>query len=174
MLLALILGAVLIGGEHVVVDSEQQLLATIPAMVSERHSDRDQGRRQPDLDLRGRSGAEEVGDGALPPPAATVRALGGQRADTVWDGTIPYWPPERWGEVRAVAQCESEGSPAAVSPDGRNWGYMQLNVIHEARAARLGYSWEQMTEPGPNLHVAYSIWEESGWIPWACKEVLHD
>jgi len=46
---------------------------------------------------------------------------------------------------------------------------MQLNVIHKARAARLGYSWEEMLEAGPNLCVAYDLWLDQGWGPWSCK-----
>ena len=94
---------------------------------------------------------------------------GDSLSDSGWTATRYGWDgPNVW----AVAACESSGRPDAVSPDGQNWGLMQLGVIHKARAERLGFTWEQMLQPRPNLLVAYDLWLDQGWAPWACRYVL--
>jgi hypothetical protein len=42
-----------------------------------------------------------------------------------------------------------------------------LSTVHRARAARLGFTWSQMREAWPNAVVAYNLWREQGWRPWA-------
>lgn len=71
-------------------------------------------------------------------------------------------------DAYVVLQCESGHNPRAVSKTD-DWGLWQINRIHEARARRLGFAWEQMLEPGPNTAVAISIWEEQGFSPWSCR-----
>jgi len=58
--------------------------------------------------------------------------------------------------------CESGGNPNAISPDGENIGLMQINLIH-------GYSAEYLLVPENNVAVAYEIWLDQGWLPWACR-----
>lgn len=67
-----------------------------------------------------------------------------------------------------VMLCESRGDPGARNRSGAT-GLLQLMPVHARRAASLGYSWGQMVEPGPNLAVAESLWEEQGWRPWDCR-----
>lgn len=67
-----------------------------------------------------------------------------------------------------VVQCESRGDPVARNRSGAT-GLLQLMPVHARRAASLGYNWGQMTEPGPNLAVAESLWREQGWRPWECR-----
>jgi hypothetical protein len=81
--------------------------------------------------------------------------------------------PETPDKAVRVARCESTLDPTAVSPDGANWGLMQVNVVHKALAARMGYSWAQMLEAGPNLAVARAVARAvydraGGWGPWSC------
>jgi hypothetical protein len=78
--------------------------------------------------------------------------------------------PETPDKAVRVARCESGLDPAAVSPDGANWGLMQVNVVHKALAAAMGYSWNQMLQPAPNLAVARAIYDRAGgWGPWSCS-----
>lgn len=76
--------------------------------------------------------------------------------------------PEEPARALRIARCESGLDPTAVSPDGANWGLLQINVVHRARAARMGYAWAQMLDAGPNLAVARAIYDEQGFEPWAC------
>lgn len=66
-----------------------------------------------------------------------------------------------------VARCESGLRPGAVSSGGHA-GLFQLARVHAGRAARLGYAWSQMLEAYPNTRVAFDLWREQGWRPWAC------
>jgi len=45
-------------------------------------------------------------------------------------------------------------------------GLMQIHPIHIPRIQRLGYTWAQMYEVGPNLAVAFDLWSEQGTRPW--------
>lgn len=77
--------------------------------------------------------------------------------------------PETPDKAVRVARCESTLNPGAVSPDGANWGLMQVNVVHKGLAARMGYSWGQMLQAGPNLAVARAVYDRAGgWGPWSC------
>ena len=70
-----------------------------------------------------------------------------------------------------VFGCESGFNPAARN--GQHAGLAQLSKQYqEARARRLGFTWDQMFEPIPNLTVAADIYGESGWRPWTCRRVL--
>jgi len=103
-------------------------------------------------------------NGVVPsPPLLGLGVSGG------WTATRYAWD---MSDVSAVASCESGGLGNAISPDGQNWGLMQLNVVHKARAARLGFTWEQMLDARANLLVAYDLWLDQGWTPWACRYVL--
>jgi len=120
-------------------------------------------------------GSESPGDpqgaAGLEPGRAPGRNAEGTLGEPPGDWAAKwYWPPEEWANLWALIQCESGGNPKAVSPDGQNWGLTQLNVIHRARAERLGYSWAQMLDPVANLRVAYDLWLDQGWGPWACKQ----
>lgn len=60
--------------------------------------------------------------------------------------------------------------PLATGSAGER-GVMQIHPAH-ARAggiiARLGYTWDQMYEVGPNLAVALAIYLAGGWGAWSC------
>ena len=45
-------------------------------------------------------------------------------------------------------------------------GIMQIAYDHIDRIQRLGFTWAQMYEVGPNLAVAYDLWLEQGEHPW--------
>jgi len=52
-------------------------------------------------------------------------------------------------------------NPLAVSPDGRNYGLFQINLVH-------GYAPQDLLDPAFNVRVAYALYQDQGWAPWAC------
>lgn len=83
--------------------------------------------------------------------------------------------PEVAEEAVRVAGCESTGdasgqrlNPAAMN--GAHYGLFQVSrTYHDARVRRLGFTWEQMTEAGPNAVVAADLYGEQRWGPWECR-----
>lgn len=71
------------------------------------------------------------------------------------------WPCE---EALRVSWCESRWDPLAYRTG--NYGLFQVNQVHWAR---VGGDLEQLYDPEVNVRVAYEIWREQGWTPWACK-----
>lgn len=69
-----------------------------------------------------------------------------------------------------VAGCETGHTYDPHATNGAHAGLFQLSrTYHEERARRLGYTWSQMFEPGPNIAVAADLYAESGWGPWTCR-----
>lgn len=68
-----------------------------------------------------------------------------------------------------VARCESTLNPNAVSRDGSNWGLFQINIVHRTRVESMGFSWSQILDADVNAAVARAIFDEQGWVPWACR-----
>jgi hypothetical protein len=68
---------------------------------------------------------------------------------------------ERAPEACRVAYCESTWRSWAISPDGRNVGYFQINRIWGASAS---------TDPETNVNFAYRL-SQGGWdwSHWSCK-----
>lgn len=58
-----------------------------------------------------------------------------------------------------------------VVPVGRLMGVKgKKNPNYEARARRLGFTWEQMYQARPNAVVAHDLWLEGrDWHQWRCK-----
>ena len=74
-------------------------------------------------------------------------------------------------DVQRIIGCESTWDPLAVSPDGRNWGLMQIGLVHLDKLEALTGSRDPylLLEPEINLAVGYALYVESGWAPWACR-----
>lgn len=73
------------------------------------------------------------------------------------------WPCE---QAIRVAFCESSLSPAAVSPDGANFGLFQINRVH---AGKVGGNLASLLDAATNIRVAVALWRDQGWGPWSCK-----
>ncbi len=71
------------------------------------------------------------------------------------------WPCQ---QALAVARCES-GLQANAYNAG-NYGLFQVNAVH---ARRVGGNLAALFEPAVNIAVAYAIWADQGWGPWACR-----
>lgn len=63
-----------------------------------------------------------------------------------------------------VEWCESRNRPTATN--GLMEGLMQIHLPSHRRRLQAG---ESLFDPDVNLRVAYEIWSEQGWRPWACK-----
>ena len=98
-------------------------------------------------------------------PAPVAVAPGGAGGDVRAIICSVPWPCE---EALRVAFCESSLSPGAISPDGRNYGLMQVNIIHHAR---VGGDVSRLLNAAVNVAVAYQIYAAAGytWQPWSCK-----
>lgn len=104
------------------------------------------------------------------PPVAIPRA---QPAPPPAPGTVQAIIAEVFGPhasaATGVARCESGLNPGAISRGGGNWGLFQINKVHARRVANMGYAWEDLLDARVNSIVAKSIFDESGWGPWACR-----
>ena len=91
-------------------------------------------------------------------------ASGEAQAQGVEDG-CPALIVETFGETAPqacrVAFCESTWRSWAISPDGANVGYFQINRIH---------GWVASTDPEVNVAFAYQL-SKGGydWSHWSCK-----
>jgi len=84
----------------------------------------------------------------------------------------PKW---KWdcGEAKAVARCESQMRPSAVSPPNTNGtrdrGLFQVNSVwRDAFGETL---WAQILEPEVNVAMAHHIWTvgNESWMYWTCQ-----
>lgn len=69
------------------------------------------------------------------------------------------------------AWCETAGTldPNSTGAAGER-GLLQIHGrYHMDRIHRLGFTWDQMYEPGPNVAVAVNLYAEQGWAPWTCQ-----
>ena len=80
--------------------------------------------------------------------------------------------PAQQEQAIEVARCESGLNPGAVSPGGGNWGLFQINTVHKARVAKVGWGWHEIVHPWQNATVAADLWAEQGWGPWTCARNL--
>lgn len=68
-----------------------------------------------------------------------------------------------------VADCESVGlNPGATGKAGERGLFQIHGKYHQERIRRLGFTWDQMYEVGPNIAVAVDLYAEQGWSPWTC------
>jgi hypothetical protein len=109
---------------------------------------------------------DEKGLTDVPPqpvqPARDAPAQGGDSVRAII--CAQPWPCD---QAIRVAQCESSLNPSAISPDGANFGLMQVNAVHRAR---VGGDLSRLLDAATNVAVAYAIYlDAGGWGPWSCK-----
>jgi hypothetical protein len=80
-----------------------------------------------------------------------------------------------YDQAVAVARCESGLDAGAVSRDGRNFGVMQINIVHRADfEAFTGRPWfDAIFDPDANVAYARKLFDSLGWQPWACRWAAH-
>lgn len=119
--------------------------------------------------VRGAAVEGQVQERSLAEPLATVPAIPEAGAGAV-DGRIEAlicsvsWP---CAEALAVAWCESRFDPLAESAGGHR-GLFQLSSVHAEKFARRGWTWADAFDAERNVAIAYEIWLDSSWSPWAC------
>lgn len=72
-------------------------------------------------------------------------------------------------KARAVARCESGGSPRAVNPSGKYRGKWQMDSSFWAAYGGRAFALtpDRASESQQDL-VAYRGWQARGWSPWSC------
>ena len=77
-------------------------------------------------------------------------------------------PEYRWRceDALAVVSCESSGDPLAY-----NAGSIGLFQVHYPSHYDKVSSAEELYDPTVNIAVAYRIWQDSAWLPWACRKL---
>lgn len=83
---------------------------------------------------------------------------------------------EKFGEdagdaITLVRKCENSTFDQTRTNHNRNgsvdYGIFQINSVHEKR-----FGTDFHTDWKANVDVAYQIFSEQGWTPWACAEVI--
>ena len=75
-------------------------------------------------------------------------------------------PPAVRTRMQRVSWRESRNVPTARN--GQHVGCLQVATrVHAARIKRLGFTAADMLKAWPNAVVARSLFNESGWTPWA-------
>lgn len=83
---------------------------------------------------------------------------------------IAAWFPDVYSQAVRVASCESGMNPGAVSGGGGNHGLFQINSVHRSAFERVtGQPWSQVYNAYYNAQFARSLYDSSGWRPWACR-----
>ncbi len=115
------------------------------------------------VELRQRSAGS--GDGGVvdvtPAPEPAVVPAPGNQGNVVALILAQPWPAD---EAIAVARCESGLNPRAYNAG--NYGLFQISYVH---AGRVGGALASLFDAATNIAVAYRIWFEQGWAPWACR-----
>jgi hypothetical protein len=71
------------------------------------------------------------------------------------------------GVALCIAYRESTFNPAVVNPVSGTVGLMQIRPsVHAWRWEQRGWSYEDMMTVGPNLEIAWELYQEQGWRPW--------
>ena len=77
-------------------------------------------------------------------------------------------PPAVRTRMQRVSWRESRNVATAHRPGSQYYGCLQIGVrTHAARIKRLGFTAADMLRAWPNAVVARSLFNESGWSPWA-------
>jgi hypothetical protein len=89
---------------------------------------------------------------------------------------IRYWFAEFGQTVAdqavAISWCETGGTldPTVVNASGHTGLFQISRIYHEERVRRLGFTWDQLTDPAVNAIVAADIYREDGdWRQWTCR-----
>ena len=88
-------------------------------------------------------------------------SLAGLQGSADWRSLLVAYPDWDTEIMARIIQCESHGDENVVSPDGRNVGAFQLNVIH-------GFSYEDATNPPVATALAHDVWLSEGYDAWSC------
>lgn len=87
-----------------------------------------------------------------------------------WRDTIArYFPADQVATACRVAACESNFVPTAANPRSNARGLFQLMMsYHAPRFYARGWTYDDWADPEKNTAIAFELWSEQGWRPWAC------
>lgn len=140
-----------------------------PERVAEAPFDPPQVAQEGSTDRRDSSPVRAADDGratAIDPPPARTPDEGPMmepppKTDRQLVDEIFGWPGAQ------LVTCESAWNRYAVGPLGER-GLFQVHPIWRREVERLGWTWEQMFEPEPNIRMAVHIRNVQGLRAWAC------
>lgn len=73
------------------------------------------------------------------------------------------------GRATAIARCESNLNPSAVSPTNDH-GLFQINAVHRGQfEAVTGAPWSAVYDAELNTVYAKHLYDQQGWGPWVCN-----
>ncbi len=95
-----------------------------------------------------------------PPPPAPAGSL---------DEIINRYFGPAAGRAKAIAQCESNMNPNAVSPTNDH-GLFQINHVHRGQFESVtGAPWSSVYNAELNTKYAKWLYDQQGWSPWVCN-----
>lgn len=114
-------------------------------------------------------GEVEASVGSSPGRRVQVGVVGAAAQD--WTALVSQYEWPVFHAIRII-RCESDGRSWAVSPDGQNWGAMQINLVHLDKLEALTGTRDPqvLLVPTINIAVGYAVYIAAGrtWSPWAC------
>ncbi len=108
-----------------------------------------------------------------PPPPAAASAASGSIPAMVRDAFSRFGAHVA-NQAVAIVRCETGGTfdPNSTGRQGEV-GLAQLHPRWQSgRAAKFGWSMNDLYDPAKNLVVAVDLYSESGWSQWSCRRVL--
>lgn len=111
-----------------------------------------------------------------PTPAARSAPAPVEAPGWAREAVEAYFPADQVERALRIMRCESTFQPGVTNPSSGTRGLFQIHPGWSTSwgwpgplVSDLGYTWDQMYEVWPNVHVAYVIWSNSGWGPWTCR-----
>ncbi len=98
---------------------------------------------------------------AQPPVVNVVPARQSVSVAVDWRTLLSAYSDWDIDTMMAIIACESHGDPNAVSPDGRNIGAFQENIVH-------GFVYADMIDPVRSTALAHDVWLSQGYGAWSC------
>ena len=104
---------------------------------------------------------------AEPTPEPTPESTPVEESFGVWLAESP-WPRDLWGDVAAIAYCESRHLPHVIGDGGLAHGLLQIREDYWPRLVR---SFD-LLDPRENLAAGWVVFLEAGrsFDPWSCWE----
>jgi len=106
---------------------------------------------------------------ACTPSAAWMFANGGSlRAHDCNSAVSSVWPNSLQSRAKRIVWRESRNKATAQNRRSSAAGCFQLLSMHSRRFSKLGFNWRtDRYDPMANTLVAYDLYRDAGWSPWA-------